>query len=1078
MQIDVSEFLDALDDDQFDETPVDVKTFVEDSNYLGIPPLSEYQYVMVECMSQIYKEKDLIKIMGPYEGKTHYDKYTRNEIILQLGKGCHAPYTKVFNPNLGKWEDLSSMKEGMVATKKGNEYATESFFEGVGQMVRVKTSLGFKEDVYIGHKYLWMKKNKFYKRLRDNNQGSFEEIKNISIGDRIAIGLNMQPENPINIPEEHAELIGYWLGNGMLPSNENPIINMDFSSEEHESIENYLKLCHLIGDEPTKRIHKNKKMISFIHGRNSVSVQLARKYGIWGLRSKTKFIPDAVWKSDNKIFAKTIARLWQTDGCIYKKNGMIAEYVSVSQQLAEDMHRGLLRLGIPSTIRSKVPSSNFPNASMAYYVTVGSQECFNVFAEKIELLDHKRAIKLNKNGRIYARIDENIYWDKVVSIEPIGEGEYWTRTVPDSGHYIGNGFISANSGKDHCSTVGCAYLVYKLLCLKDPSRYFGKPTGDAIDIMNVAINAQQAKNVFFKGLRSKIENSPWFSSKFIAKIDSIEFDKSITVYSGHSERESHEGLNLILAVLDEISGFAVDSVTTGDRSKTSNNLYRAFRGSVDSRFPDYGKIVMLSFPRHKDDFISMVYEDCIAEKNIQIRKHKFVLNKDLPEDDPENSFEISWEEDNIISYKYPGVFALKRPTWDINPLRSIEDFKVSFYRDINDSLMRFACMPTESSDTFFKSREKLEKCLSLVNPVSDKRIFNTSFAPDPNALYFAHADLAQKHDKCAVAVSHVEKWVEISVFNNYHQVVPFVVVDAIAWWEPRKEGPVDLSDVKNWIFNLRRMGFNLQLVTFDRWHCLPGHALVHTTNGPVRMKDIREGDEVMTRFGKATVGSKMETGEQEVFRITTRLGYEFEGTANHQMLTKRGWKTISELTNDDELLRVSENNELWIKIRKIESVGSMPTYDIYVPEYNEFIANGFVTHNSFDIQRDLKDLGIKTDTLSVAKKHYEDLAMLFYEERIAAPHLSELLNELLQLRITDKNKVDHPRKGGKDLSDALCGAVYNAISLSKKDNDQEVNIHTWSSIKEDRMIQSSEEEEEKENVYGDIKEFLFQYKLI
>jgi len=78
MQIDVSEFLDALDDDQFDETPVDVKTFVEDSNYLGIPHLSEYQYVMVECMSQIYKEKDLIKIMVPYEGNTHYDKYTRN----------------------------------------------------------------------------------------------------------------------------------------------------------------------------------------------------------------------------------------------------------------------------------------------------------------------------------------------------------------------------------------------------------------------------------------------------------------------------------------------------------------------------------------------------------------------------------------------------------------------------------------------------------------------------------------------------------------------------------------------------------------------------------------------------------------------------------------------------------------------------------------------------------------------------------------------------------------------------------------------------------------------------------------
>ncbi len=71
---------------------------------------------------------------------------------------------------------------------------------------------------------------------------------------------------------------------------------------------------------------------------------------------------------------------------------------------------------------------------------------------------------------------------------------------------------------------------------------------------NVAINAQQAKNVFFKGFKTKIEKSPWFAGKYEAKVDSIGFDKSITVYSGHSERESHEGLNLLLAVLDEISG--------------------------------------------------------------------------------------------------------------------------------------------------------------------------------------------------------------------------------------------------------------------------------------------------------------------------------------------------------------------------------------------------------------------------------------------------------------------------------------------------------------------------------------------
>jgi hypothetical protein len=97
-------------------------------------------------------------------------------------------------------------------------------------------------------------------------------------------------------------------------------------------------------------------------------------------------------------------------------------------------------------------------------------------------------------------------------------------------------------------------------------------------------------------------------------MDSIDFDKSITVYSGHSERESHEGLNLLVAVLDEISGFANEVGTGNEQGKTADNIYKAFRGTVDSRFPDLGKVALLSFPRYPGDFISTKYEECILEK--------------------------------------------------------------------------------------------------------------------------------------------------------------------------------------------------------------------------------------------------------------------------------------------------------------------------------------------------------------------------------------------------------------------------------------------------------------------------------
>jgi hypothetical protein len=476
--------------------------------------------------------------------------------------------------------------------------------------------------------------------------------------------------------------------------------------------------------------------------------------------------------------------------------------------------------------------------------------------------------------------------------------------------------LGKGSGKDFTSTVACSYIVYKLLCLKDPARYFGKPGGDAIDIINVAINAQQAKNVFFKGFKTKIEKSPWFAGKFYAKAESIEFDKSITVYSGHSERESHEGLNLILAVLDEISGFATEIGTGNDQGKTADNIYKAFRASVDSRFPDLGKVALLSFPRFPGDFISQRYDDVIAEKEIVTKTHKFVMNPDLPEDAAGNSLEISWDEDTIVSYKYPGMFALKRPTWVVNPTRKVDDFKLAFYTDMGDAMQRFACVPTFTSDRFFKQTEKVRQAMSLRNPIDSFRRFEETFVPDPDKIYYVHADLAQKHDKCAVAISHVEKWVNIQVIKDYEQIAPVVVVDAVAWWEPRAEGPVNLSEVKQWIQNLRRIGFNIGMVSFDRWQ-------------------------------------------------------------------------------------------------------------------------------SFDIQNELKQVGMRTDTVSVAKKHYEDMAMLIYEDRLVMPAIDLLFEELSELKIMKGNRVDHPRKLSKDLADAVCGSIYGAISHTPRNINQEVEIHTF-----------------------------------
>jgi hypothetical protein len=460
------------------------------------------------------------------------------------------------------------------------------------------------------------------------------------------------------------------------------------------------------------------------------------------------------------------------------------------------------------------------------------------------------------------------------------------------------------------------------LCLKDPATYYGKPPGDSIDIINIAIDSQQASNVFFKGFKTRIEKSPWFAGRYTDKASEVKFDKAITVHSGHSEREAWEGYNVIVVILDEISGFAIENTTGHDQAKTGAAIYDMYRASVDSRFPDFGKVILLSFPRYKNDYIQQRYNAVVADVETVVRDHQFKMDEDLPDGTQGNEFEIQWEEDHILSYKIPRVYALKRPTWEVNPVRKIDDFKVAFFTNPLDALSRFACMPPDAIDAFFKSKEKVEKAFSKAHLAVDNfGRLEEWFIPDPDKEYFIHVDLAQKHDHCAVAMAHVNKWVNVKVTDTYSQPAPIVEIDAVRFWTPTKDKSVDFTEVKDYILSLKTRGFKIRVCTFDRW-------------------------------------------------------------------------------------------------------------------------------NSHDMMQQLKQYGINTEILSVAKKHYDDMAMVVAEERVVGPHIPLLIDELLQLRIM-RDRVDHPRKGSKDLADAVCGSIYNSISRSKFDTNQEVDIHTYESMSYD-----------------------------
>lgn len=502
--------------------------------------------------------------------------------------------------------------------------------------------------------------------------------------------------------------------------------------------------------------------------------------------------------------------------------------------------------------------------------------------------------------------------------------------------------LGKGSGKDFCSTVGVAYVVYLLLCLKDPAEYYGKSSGDSIDIINIAINADQAQRVFFENFKEKIRNCEWFDGKYDETQNSIKFDKNINVYSGHSEREAFEGYNTFIVILDEISGFAMateEELEEGKPpAKTSQAIYDMYSQSVTSRFAEFGKLASLSFPRFHRDFIQQLYENAIMEKEIIERTHTFKLDPDLgSEFVEENEFSIKWEEDHITRYRYPKTFALKRPSWEVNPGIDIDDpaFVKAFHQNPGDSLGRFACMPSNLATGFFKNKKAIENAFVLKNGVDDDGVFAHDFLPKEGVEYFIHVDLAQKHDHCAVAMGHVEKWIEVEIGAlDYKELHPVVLIDCVRYWTPTKDRSVDFADVRNFIISLRRKGFKLKLTTFDRW-------------------------------------------------------------------------------NSHDTMNILSNEH-----------------------------------------------GIETDILSVAKKHYDDFLSVMYDGRLLGPNITLLTTELGELKEI-KGKVDHPRKGSKDLADAVCGAIFNAVSLTPKPINREVQAYTYSDVR--RRLR----EEQKEKIMQD-----------
>ncbi len=229
-----------------------------------------------------------------------------------------------------------------------------------------------------------------------------------------------------------------------------------------------------------------------------------RSLGVWGCGAREKFLPDEVFQLCNSNLALLLARMWEGDGGFSMKG--YASYDTASRQLGTEVQHLLLRLGIVSRLYTRVRM--YRGKQIEHYaVTVTGEKPLQLFWQHVgsRFLDERRArmskaLTKRRNGRMSRDIipvevqarttgaagkgefrrevigrlgaalespeltnlaNSDLYWDRVVSIEPLGSQETFDLQIEGDHNFLADNFVVHNS---HAASF--ALLVYDSSWLK------------------------------------------------------------------------------------------------------------------------------------------------------------------------------------------------------------------------------------------------------------------------------------------------------------------------------------------------------------------------------------------------------------------------------------------------------------------------------------------------------------------------------------------------------------------------------------------------------------------------------------
>ena len=404
---------------------------------------------------------------------------------------------------------------------------------------------------------------------------------------------------------------------------------------------------------------------------------------------------------------------------------------------------------------------------------------------------------------------------------------------------------ATRTGKTSTAVSDAAYNLYKLMCLRDPQKYFSLKAVTSISVFFFNLNESLAKGVAFKEFNNTLKFSPWFNAHghFTRSENPVYVPEGGLIEVAYGSDASHAlGKATYIVVFDEVNftGANIKDIVKAKKKMKAkyDTLVARVTGTFVKNGEVFGKIYVISSKNSDSDFM----EEYIESQRLAGNQHMYIFDKPQWEVWPpskyssDRKFFIALGGKSLKSFVVPdneteeGFEELRQQGYKL--LQVPEDNKVRFLSDFDIALRDIAGISVPGTLSFI-TQASIDVCInkSRRNPFYNDIV--QIGTKDGQSLeqfchiehimeykrypMFIHLDLSLTTDRTGISAVCISGRKDMTGDDGKTISQPmFTHLFSVALEAPRGD-KIPYNKILEFICWLRRQGFNISKISRDQY---------------------------------------------------------------------------------------------------------------------------------------------------------------------------------------------------------------------------------------------------------------------